>query len=86
MLTKRDRKWIRDSFKSKYDLASIDGELNICGYENDQYCIFGYSGEIGGIPVYSAVCPIGNAASVFIKLENRSILELEEVLASIERE
>ena len=86
MKKKKKKRWIRDSFKSKYDLASIDGELNICGYENDQYCIFGYSGEIGGIPVYSAVCPIGNAASVFVKMENRSILELEEVLALIERE
>ena len=82
MVTKREKRWIKDSFKSKYDLASIDGEMTICGYENDQYCIFGYSGEICGIPVYSAICPIGNAATVFVKLENRSILELEEVLTS----
>ena len=80
MITKREKRWVKDMFKNKYDLARVDGDLTICGYEGDQYCIFGYSGEICGVNVYSPVCPIGNAAKIFVLLENKTILELEEVL------
>lgn len=85
MLTNREKRWIKDSFKSKYDLVRFGGEdqgSTICGFVEDQYCILGYSGELGGVSVYSPVCPVGNAETVWVELENKTILELEEILES----